>query len=94
MHTVECILRERVARERGGEGEAMRGAEGGHGRRGRRRGEEAQRERYGQWWARERARKNKAAGGRTAKSVTLDTSHLLSGWLKEVASWKRFYAER
>ena len=82
-------------RERGEEGEAMRGAEGGHGRRGRSRGVEARREGWGQGWGRERARKKKrAAGGRTQKLVTLDTSHSLSGRLKEVASRKRCYAER
>ena len=44
---------------------------------------------------RERARKKKgAAGGHTLTLVTLDTSHSLRGWLKEVAWLKRPYAER
>ena len=44
---------------------------------------------------REHARKKKGvAGGRTSKIVTLDTSHSLRGWLKDVARLKSCYAER
>ena len=58
-------------------------------------GIEAQREGWKGVGERERARKKKgAAGGRTSKIVTLDTSHSLRGWLKEVARLKSCYAER
>ena len=58
-------------------------------------GIEAQREGWKGVGERERARKKKgAAGGHTLTLVTLDTSHSLRGWLKEVAWLKRPYAER
>ena len=86
-------------REREGEGgrkgEAMRVAEEERGEAWAEEGGWKPRGEGGERWARKRARKKKrAAGGRTKKEVTLDTSHSLSGWLKEVAPPKRYYAER
>ena len=90
------MLQQRVARERereGGRGDERGGGRAGEGAGGG--GGWKPRGRGGEGWARERARKKKrAAGGRTSKLVPLDTSHSLSGWLKEVASEKRYDGER